>query len=88
MKLTDGIDCRTGLSHDAFVREYLDPLRPVILTDSIAHWPALGKWTPQFFKEHYGDLEVKIDGQLLAMKDLIDQVEASTEDTPAPYLRN
>ena len=56
MQLTDQIDRRAGLSREQFEREYLRPLRPVILTDAISHWRALGRWSPQFFKEEYGDL--------------------------------
>ena len=88
MQLADQIDRRAGLSRDQFEREYLHPLRPVILTDAISHWRALGRWSPQFFKEEYGDLEVKVDGETMALGDLIDRVEASTDDNPAPYLRN
>ncbi|MEM7278901.1 MAG: hypothetical protein AAF385_12320, partial [Pseudomonadota bacterium] len=36
------------LSHADFVRNYLDPLRPVIVRGGIADWPAVGKWTPDF----------------------------------------
>ncbi len=36
------------------------PLRPVILTDLAAAWPALDKWTPDFFKRVYGNKRVKI----------------------------
>ena len=88
MKLTDQIDRHAGLGREEFEREYLYPLRPVILTDAIAHWPALGKWTPQFFKENHGHLQVEVDGETMALRDLIDRVEASTDDNPAPYLRN
>ena len=88
MQLADQIDRRAGLSRDQFEREYLRPLRPVILTDAISHWRALGRWSPQFFKTEYGDLEIEVDGEAMALGDLIDRVEASTDDNPAPYLRN
>ena len=88
MQLTDQIDRRAGLLRDRFERDYLYPLRPVILTDAISHWRALGRWTPQFFKEHYGDLQIDVDGEQMALRDLIDRVHASTTDNPAPYLRN
>ena len=42
----------------------------------------------QFFKEEYGHLEVEVDGEAMPLGDLIDRVEASTDDNPAPYLRN
>ena len=88
MQLTDQIDRRTGLSREQFAREYLHPLRPVILTDAISHWPALGKWTPQFFKEKYGHLQVEAEGESMALGDLIDRIAVSTREHPAPYLRN
>jgi len=88
MKLTDQIDRRSGLSPPEFRREYLDPLRPVILTDAIAHWPALGRWSPEFFKREYGELIVTVDGETMRLGDLIDRIEASSSANPAPYLRN
>ena len=88
MKLADQIDRHAALGHEQFEREYLRPLRPVILTDAIAHWKALGRWSPQFFKQEYGHLQVEVDGETMALSDLIDRVEASTDDNPAPYLRN
>ena len=88
MQLDDQIDRRAGLSGDQFDREYLRPLRPVILMDAISHWRALGRWSPQFFKEEYDRLQVEVDGEAMALGDLIDRVEASTDDNPAPYLRN
>jgi len=46
--------CR-DLSRRDFAREYLAPSpRPVILTDALSNWGALGKWTPDYFGEHYG----------------------------------
>lgn len=88
MQLTDQIDRRAGLTRAQFAQEYLSPPRPVILTDAIAHWRALGRWTPQFFKDEYGDLRVVVDGEAMALRDLIDKVEVSTSENPAPYLRN
>jgi histone arginine demethylase JMJD6 len=88
MQLTDQIDRRAALSREQFEREYLNPLRPVVLTDAISHWGALGKWTPQFFKENYGGLTGEVDGDTIVLRDLIDRIETSTNDNPAPYLRN
>jgi histone arginine demethylase JMJD6 len=84
----DQIDRHAALSRESFENDYLKPLRPVVITDAIAQWPALGKWTPQFFKDNYGHLEIHVDGQTLTLGDLVDQVEVSTEENPAPYLRN
>ncbi len=88
MKLTDQIDRRKGLSRSAFEHEYVLANRPVVITDAIDHWRALGRWTPDFFKRHHGALQVQIDGETLSLAELIDRVEASSEAQPAPYLRN
>ena len=88
MQLTDQIDRRASLTREQFAREYLNPLRPVILTDALSHWRALGRWTPQYFKENYGGLQIDIDGETMPLRDLIDRIESSTSENPAPYLRN
>lgn len=88
MQLTDDIDRRARLTRAEFAREYLSPPRPVILTDALSHWPALGRWSPQFFKTEYGHLEVQVDGERMTLRELVDRIEASSEDHPAPYLRN
>jgi histone arginine demethylase JMJD6 len=82
------VDRRSLLSRRAFEREYLNPPRPVILTDAIARWPALGKWTPEFFAERYGGLELTVDGTAMTLRDLVARVLESSPERPAPYLRN
>jgi histone arginine demethylase JMJD6 len=71
-----------------YVREYVDPLKPVVITGALEHWPANGKWTLDFFRDHYGNLPLQIDGRDLSMAQLIAEVCASTPEAPAPYLRN
>jgi hypothetical protein len=88
MKTLATIDRRSGLSRSAFEGEYALPNRPVIITDAIDHWSALGRWTPDFFRRQHGDLQVEVDGHTLSMAELIDRIDASSEDQPAPYLRN
>ena len=88
MQLGDEIDRRAGLTRDQFEREYLRPLRPVVLTDAIGHWSALGRWSPAFFKTHYGQLKVKVDGEAMTLAELVDRIDGSTDERPAPYLRN
>ena len=47
------------------------------MTDATAHWTALGKWTPSFFKEHYGSVSLTIDGEPHTMASFIDLVLSS-----------
>lgn len=89
-KLIDQIDRHrwADLGKRRYVREYVLPLNPVIITDGIEHWAARKKWTLDFFKQQYGTLPLTIDGRQLTMGTLIDEVKASTPERPAPYLRN
>lgn len=48
MQLNDEIDRRAGIAREQFEQDYLMPLRPVVLTGTIDHWSALGRWTPAF----------------------------------------
>src|SRR5690606_25176364 len=33
---------------------------PVVLTQAISEWPALQKWTPEYLRERYGDVQIEI----------------------------
>ena len=54
------VEKRENLTRDTFYREYLKPLKPVILTDMSKDWKAREKWSFDFFKKYYGDLTVPI----------------------------
>ncbi|MEO8215695.1 MAG: cupin-like domain-containing protein [Acidobacteriota bacterium] len=81
------IDVRKNLSPREFEKEYLEKLRPVILDDSIGDWEAR-TWTPEWFREHFPDKIVQIDGRGVRLDEFIGQLLASDEEHPAPYLRN
>jgi histone arginine demethylase JMJD6 len=81
------VERRSNLSPDEFRREYLEPLRPVVLTDGIESWGARA-WTPEWFRRVHGDKIVKIDDQPRRLGDYIDQLLSATPDRPVPYLRN
>ncbi len=76
------------LGCERYVREYVDPLKPVVITGAFEHWNARRKWTFDFFRDRYGDLPFEVDGRMLSMAQLIEEVTASTPEAPAPYLRN
>lgn len=54
------IEKRSNLSTEEFVESYLKPKKPVVFKDLVSDWPAYQKWTFDWFKEHYGDLEVSL----------------------------
>lgn len=71
-----------------FRDEYLMPLRPVIVRGGFDHWRARNTWTPEFFRRSYGDRNVVVDDVAWKLSDLLDRIENSTAERPAPYLRN
>lgn len=48
------LDKCENLSRKEFFNEYAMKNRPVVLKDACKDWKAIGKCTPQFFKENYG----------------------------------
>jgi hypothetical protein len=93
------IDRRHDLSPWTFVREYLRPNRPVIVTDALAAWPAATRWSLAHFRERFGALTVALQGHWVkeerrstfaAFIDSFDEYEradASAHDV-VPYLRS
>ena len=77
----------TRPSYAEFARDFLKPHKPVIITGAMNQWKAM-EWTPEFFAAAYPDKTFKVDGKSYAMKDFIDLVMHSSNDSPAPYLRN
>src|SRR5262249_26522560 len=91
---TEQIDKREKLSRKEFLHEYVLKNRCVVLKDAAQNWPALSKWTPQFFKEKYGTKRVPVferkrevtlkDTVLFA--DYVDEITASSFENRAKYL--
>jgi hypothetical protein len=49
-----------NLTASEFRKSYLEPARPVVIKDLASTWPALRKWTPEYFLREYGSLQVKV----------------------------
>lgn len=54
------VERRTLPPADEFFRDYWAAHRPVVVTDVVDKWPALGKWTPRFFRERFGATLIEI----------------------------
>jgi hypothetical protein len=79
---------RQQLLYEEFAEEYLFPGKPVIITGAVSGWRALDNWTPEYFKNKYGSMNLRIDAKNYTMADFIDRVNSSSTANPAPYLRN
>lgn len=59
MKLQE-IERVSNISHEDFRNNYFLPRKPVILTDATKNWPAVSKWSNDYFKSLAGDIEVPL----------------------------
>ena len=51
------------LEPDRFHREFLVASRPVVLKGFAKHFRAVGRWSPEFFRDEYGDFRIEaVDG--------------------------
>ena len=95
------IERLSNLSYEEFARKYLYPMKPVIVTDVLKTWPAMTRWTPEFFKREfgsvrfcigdteYGQTSFKSEGGVeYTMAEFIELVLESSDEKPAPYFRN
>jgi len=54
-----GIPRVNGIEAQEFFRDYYAANRPVIITDLMRDWPALRRWSPQYFMDRVGDVEIE-----------------------------
>jgi hypothetical protein len=81
----------SSLTPETFQSIYLDDNTPVVLTGFASSWPAIKKWTPEFFKEHYGNQTVPVrvdatsvtrfDFSNMLFGDLIDRIVAGSTES-------
>jgi hypothetical protein len=58
--LSSEVDRRHKLRRDDFLCNYYSTNRPVIITGMMDDWPAMKKWTLDYFAERFGDREIEI----------------------------
>jgi hypothetical protein len=75
------------LPYETFLRDHVVPRRPVLIRGAVAQWPALTKWTPEFFKAHFPERQVQVSyDSSMPFADFIDGVLASSDSKPGPYM--
>ncbi len=84
-KNISSIDRREKLSRKELIKEYVEPGIPVIITDAVKDWTALGKITPEFFKNNYGHFTKEIKGVTYTFSEFIDLMLSATQENPCPY---
>ncbi|MFA4870537.1 MAG: cupin-like domain-containing protein [Pedobacter sp.] len=73
------------ISHQEFMTRFYEPGIPVVFKNASKVWKAKGLFSPDWFRENYGEKTTEKNGQIYSMKEIMDLVENSNENNPAPY---
>lgn len=80
---------KSNISYKEFMEEHHNPGIPVIFTDATKVWKANGLLTPDWFRKNYPDKESDVmdkqTGKPYTMSQVMDLVENSSVEKPAPY---
>lgn len=66
--LREGIPRHTMLTQQELVDRHVRTNLPVILTGVVPRWPALRRWSPDYFRQVLGDIPVEIAGDRNSME--------------------
>lgn len=79
------IDRRANLTYDEFISKYQKPGIPVILENATNVWKSNLMFTPEYFKENFGDRITYHQNTKYSMSEILDIAAKSTKTNPAPY---
>jgi len=54
------VDKVSNIGQKDFSESYFKPMQPLVIQDLAKSWPAMAKWTPEYFKQKHGSKQVKI----------------------------
>ncbi|MBX2983745.1 MAG: cupin-like domain-containing protein [Flavobacteriales bacterium] len=83
-----GLERVSHVTPKEFHHEFVLKGKPVIITEFARNWPALGKWTPEFFSTRYGHLSKDVKGVEYTVAEQMELIKSSTVEKPAPYSYN
>lgn len=66
-----GVRRISNTNAETFVREFIAEGQPVIVTDAMERWPAMEKWTPDFFSRSFGHYSAQIYDNLFTLRSVV-----------------
>ena len=67
------------------LEDYVLADRPVVVPDAGEAWPAMRRWTPQFFLDHYAAVTRPAGGRDWSLGDYVAQMLRGDRPAPLPY---
>ncbi|KAF9084945.1 hypothetical protein BGX23_010094 [Mortierella sp. AD031] len=78
----ENIDRRAGLSLEDFIQEYERPGKPVIITDGAKHWPAMTKWSTEYFLQTWPDAVLRAESVDVTVRNYFKYAEGTKDESP------
>jgi histone arginine demethylase JMJD6 len=73
------------ISHGEFMKQFYKPGVPVVLKTASRAWKANGLFTPDYFRKNFADRRTTVNEKECSVREILDLIENSTADHPAPY---
>jgi len=78
----ENIDRRSNLSLEAFIKDYERPGKPVIITDGAKHWPAMTKWSTEYFLKTWPDAVLRAESVDMTLRNYFKYSEGTQDESP------
>ena len=73
------------ISHKEFMQSFYNPGIPVIFKTASKAWKANGLFTPDYFRENFGERRTTVNEKEFSIRELLNLIENSSAAQPAPY---
>ncbi|HET8871716.1 MAG TPA: cupin-like domain-containing protein [Aquabacterium sp.] len=75
------------LPYREFLTRFVQAGQPVVISQIAPGWPALKKWTPDYFREQFGERLIPVGySEQMRFRDFIDAMLTSSPARPGPYM--
>ncbi|KAF9436077.1 hypothetical protein BGZ76_004895 [Entomortierella beljakovae] len=78
----ENIDRRSQLTLEQFIEEYERPGKPVIIADGAKHWPAMNKWSTEYFLKNWPEAVLRAESVDMTLTDYFKYSEGTRDESP------
>lgn len=75
----------SDITYEQFIEEHWKPGIPLVLKNATKVWGAYGQFSPDWFRERFGERKTHVNGVEYSMLELMDLVEGKDTSRPVPY---
>ncbi|MEZ4807941.1 MAG: cupin-like domain-containing protein [Flavobacteriales bacterium] len=73
------------ITYEEFHAEHWIPRVPLVFKNATRNWGAFDRFSPDWFRAHYGERRTVVDGKEYTMTEILDLVEGKDTSRPVPY---